>query len=344
LNYFIQMTKACALLRHIQKILLSAIVLAMAVSGCAGQQDDHSSGDVSAMQDTSCCSKITRELLSAERLPEITELAAINQQKAPEGMVYIPGGLTWIGSETGLPAEQPVFKARVEPFYMDKHLVTVGQFREFAEETGYTSFSEQIGDGIVYDFEQERWVISPGVTWEYPLGRDHEKAPDNHPATLLTNHDAVAYLSWAGKRLPTEIEWEHAARGIANRDKTYAWGDKLVIDGKFMANTWVGDFPRQNRMDDGYLMTSPVGAFGETELGLTDMGGNVWEWTSSWFRPYQDRDQPFHPGPESEIVLRGGSFMCHESYCHGYRVSARSNTPPDNNMFHIGFRGVRDVD
>ena len=261
----------------------------------------------------------------------------------PDGMVLVPGGQATIGSNSGLPTEQPEFITTVAPFFMDKNLVTVAEFRAFVQETGYVTFSEEVGDGIVFNFDQGRWVIEPGVYWEYPKGRVNPKAPDNHPVTLLTVYDAEAYLQWAGKRLPTEIEWEHAARGITNRNNPYAWGTELKVDGVYMANTWVGEFPVRNVAEDGYYMTSPVGEFAITELGLADMGGNVWEWTSSWYRPYSQRNTVYTPGPNSERVLRGGSFMCHESYCHGYRVSARSNTPPDNNMFHIGFRGVKDL-
>jgi sulfatase modifying factor 1 len=268
----------------------------------------------------------------------------LSHVSAPDGMVYIPGGEAKIGSEKGLPAERPVFTTRVAPFYMDKHLVTVGQFRKFVEETGYSTYSDKIGDGIIFDHNQARWVIVPGVNWEYPLGKSKSRAPDDHPVTLVTYDDAQAYLAWVGKRLPTEVEWEHAARGVTNRDHPYAWGEHLVENGNYKANTWTGKFPEINRKEDGYLLTSPVGIFGETELGLTDMGGNVWEWTSDWFRSYSDRNKPYTPGPDSEKVIRGGSFMCHVSYCHGYRVSARSHTPPDNNMFHIGFRGVRDIE
>ena len=293
--------------------------------------------------DESCCSGISRQSLGEQNAGSsgITGQVA---DKAPEGMIFVPGGEATIGSNTGLPAERPVFTTQVEPFYMDKHLVTVGRFRQFVDETGYVTFSEKIGDGIVFDHAKASWVIVPGVYWEYPVGKEQGKAPDDHPVTLLTYDDAVAYLQWAGKRLPTEVEWEHAARGITNRDHPYAWGDKLVVDGTYKANTWTGRFPQQNLGEDGYLLTSPVGAFGETELGLTDMGGNVWEWTSDWFRSYRDRDTPYEPGEHSEKVIRGGSFMCNISYCHGYRVSARSHTPPDNNMFHIGFRGVMDIE
>lgn len=293
--------------------------------------------------DASCCSGVSRQALGGPSAGSPENDGTVGSQ-IPEGMVLVPGGEATIGSEKGLPAERPVFTTPVRSFYMDKHLVTIDQFREFVNETGYVTFSEKIGDGIVFDHEQASWVIVPGVYWEYPLGKDYGKVPDDHPVTLVTYDDAMAYLEWAGKRLPTEVEWEHAARGVANRDHPYAWGDKLVVDGNYQANTWTGRFPQQNLGEDGYLLTSPVGAFGETELGLSDMGGNVWEWTSDWFRSYRDRDAPYEPGEHSEIVIRGGSFMCHASYCHGYRVSARSHTPPDNNMFHIGFRGVKDIE
>ncbi len=312
-----------------------AITLIVMFSGCSAENTS---------EEKDCCSGITRESLGGEReakynIAQISEL----QGNAPKEMVLIPGGKATIGSNAGLPEEQPEFTTEVASFYMDRNLVTVADFREFVEETGYKTYSDRIGDGIVFDFDLAQWIIKEGVNWEYPLGKLHPKAPDNHPVTLLTRHDAEAYLEWAGKRLPTEIEWEHAARGITNREDPYAWGRELVKNGKFMANTWVGEFPFRNIADDGFIMTSPVGEFGETEMGLTDMGGNVWEWTSSWFRSYADRDKPYRPNQNSQVVIRGGSFMCHKSYCHGYRVSARSNTPPDNNMFHIGFRGVKDI-
>lgn len=261
----------------------------------------------------------------------------------PEGMVYVPGGQTTIGSLEGMPHERPTFTVDFKPFFMDKHPVTVSDFREFVKATSYITFSEKQGDGIVFDFEVGEWIIEPGVTWEFPLGADQPRAEDNHPVTLLTIDDAEAYLAWVGKRLPTEFEWEHAARGLSNRNDRYAWGNELKMDGQYMTNTWTGTFPSLNNSEDGFLTTAPVGKFGLNDLGLTDMGGNVWEWTSSWFQPYTSLEASFTPDAESKKVLRGGSFMCHDSYCHGYRVSARSSTPPDNNMFHIGFRGVLEV-
>ncbi|MCC5908624.1 MAG: formylglycine-generating enzyme family protein [Balneolaceae bacterium] len=271
------------------------------------------------------------------------EYSTIDPDEIPEGMVFIPGGTTTIGSNDGSPDERPVFETEVESFLMDKNLVTVAEFRQFVEETGYVTEAEEFGNGVVFNFERGEWYLMDDVTWEYPNGPDGDMAEENHPVRQVSFNDASAYLEWAGKRLPTEIEWEHAARGGKNNPSPYAWGESLIEHGTYQANTWTGTFPVENVAEDGYLQTSPVGEFNVTELGLTDMGGNVWEWTDSWYRPYSYRDQPYNPSPQSEKVLRGGSFMCHVSYCHGYRVSARSNTPADNAMFHVGFRGLMDL-
>ena len=165
----------------------------------------------------------------------------------------------------------------------------------------------------------------------------------DHPVVHVSWNDAVAYATWADKRLPTEVEWEHAARGARDNRRPYAWGDSLAEDGAYKANTWQGIFPVRNTVEDGYLYTSPVGAFGETPLGLTDMGGNVWEWTQNWFRPYADRNEPFSPTVQSEKAQRGGSFLCEPGWCHGYRVSARSHSTPETSLFHVGFRCVMDI-
>lgn len=264
-------------------------------------------------------------------------------ENIPEGMVFVPGGKTTIGSEDGKSNEEPVFETEVEPFFMDKNLVTVAEFRKFIEETEYETEAEEIGNGVVFDFNRGDWTVMEDVSWEYPNGPDGELAVDNHPVRQVSWNDAQAYLEWTGKRLPTEIEWEHAAKGGKNSNAPYSWGESLVEKGEFKANTWNGTFPIQNVAEDGYVQTSPVGEFNVTELGLTDIGGNVWEWTESWYRPYYHQDEPYKPNSMSEKVIRGGSFMCHESYCHGYRVSARSHTPPDNSLFHVGFRGVKDI-
>ena len=261
----------------------------------------------------------------------------------PDGMVYVPGGTTRIGSDDGLPDESPTWTARVDPFFMDIHPVTVLQFRSFVDATGYITDAERLGDAGVFDLDERRWTLVRGAVWHHPRGPDAPAAPDDHPVTQVSWHDASAFARWAGKRLPTEAEWEHAARGARDARDSYAWGTSFKRNGAHAANTWQGSFPERNTGDDGYILTSPVGAFGKTPLGLTDMGGNVWEWTADWYQPYAQRDRPVVPTAESERAQRGGSFLCHESYCHGYRVSARSHSTPETALFHLGFRLVRDA-
>jgi formylglycine-generating enzyme len=267
-----------------------------------------------------------------------------NVIEIPQGMVYVPGGLTRIGSDDGLPDERPTFTARVEPFLMDRHPVTVAQFRAFVEATGYVTEAERFGNAGVLDPNTHRWSLVRGATWRNPLGPGSPPAPADHPVTQVSWNDAAAYARWAGKRLPTEVEWEHAARGGKDRRTRYVWGDQTVdADGRHRANTWQGSFPVHNTKADGYTGTSPVGAFGETELGLTDMAGNVWEWTASWYRPYSEWDEPYQPVPTSEKVQRGGSHLCSPDFCHGFRIAARAHATPETSLPHVGFRLVRDL-
>lgn len=259
-------------------------------------------------------------------------------------MVYVPSGTTQIGAEDGMPQERPVFKARVKAFFMDVHPVTVAQFREFVEATGYVTQADSFGDAAIFSEPQQRWVLEPGANWEYPLGPDADPAPDDHPVTQVSWNDAVAYAEWAGKRLPTEAEWEHAARGADDNRNAYPWGNSIVQDSAHKANVWNGQFPRFNTLADGFALTSPVGAYGATDLGLMDMGGNVWEWVQDWYRSYADRKEPFHPNETSEKAQRGGSFLCEPGWCHGYRVSGRSHSTPESALYHVGFRCVKDIE
>ena len=259
----------------------------------------------------------------------------------PSGMVYIPGGTTQIGSERGMPHERPVFRARVKPFFMDISPVTVQAFREFVQATGYVTQAESFGDAGIFNDSTKQWELVSGAYWEWPLGPDQFLALDNHPVTQVSWHDAVAFGMWAGKRLPTEIEWEHAARQGSSGQ--YAWGDALVENGEYKANVWNGRFPWMNTGADGYATTSPVGAFGATTTGLVDMGGNVWEWTEDWYRSYADRNEDFQPDSSSQKAQRGGSFLCEPGWCHGYRVSGRSHSTPETALYHVGFRLVEDI-
>jgi formylglycine-generating enzyme len=260
---------------------------------------------------------------------------------APPGMVYFRGGTTRIGSDAGEPSEQPTFDAHVAPFFLDVHPVTVREFARFVAQTGYTTQSERLGESGVFDPATHAWSSVTGADWRHPRGPDATPAADEHPVTQVSWNDAQAYCAWAEKRLPSEVEWEHAARGGRNGGPKYAWGDTLVVAGRFMANTWQGRFPDYNTIEDGFLYTSPVGVFGTTPAGLTDMGGNVWQWCADWFRPYAERDRPFTPRRDSEKVIRGGSFLCDPAFCHGFRVSARGHVTPDTGLAHVGFRCAR---
>lgn len=282
--------------------------------------------------------------------------------KAPPGMVHVPGGTTRIGiteatwknvrrAHHGGPrppwgqSARPSFEIQVDPFFLEKHPVTVAQFRQFVEKTGYQTQAEAFGNGGI--MQQGRWRLVDGATWRRPLGPDADAAPDDHPVTQVSYNDAVRYCEWKGRRLPTEVEWEHAARGADNDRSLCAGGTCPSPSGarakdSAVANIWQGRFPVRNTVDDGYRYTSPVGAFGETELGLTDMSGNVWEWTSSWYRPYPERGTPFQPTKKSEKVQRGGSFQCNE--CGGYRVFSRSHATRETSLFHVGFRCAQDVE
>ena len=259
----------------------------------------------------------------------------------PPGMVYIPGGTTQIGAENGMPHEQPVFQARVQPFFMDISPVTVSAFRQFVQETGYVTQAELFGDAGVFSLETRLWELIPNAFWQEPLGPMYPSSQNDHPVTQVSWHDAVAYAEWAGKRLPSEIEWEHAAR--QGGDHQYPWGNELVENGTYRANVWNGLFPIYNTGTDGYETTSPVGAFGATPAGLVDMGGNVWEWTADWYQSYADRNRQFQPDSTSEKVQRGGSFLCEPQWCHGYRVSGRSHATPETALYHVGFRLVKDI-
>ncbi|WP_460974581.1 formylglycine-generating enzyme family protein [Spirosoma knui] len=272
------------------------------------------------------------------------EKAADIAVRPPAGMVYVPGGLTQIGALDGMPHEKPVFWVSVKPFFMDEHPVTVAEFRRFVDATSYKTEAEKLGDAGVLDETTQEWTLVKGAAWQYPQGPDKPKAPDDHPVTQVSWNDARQYANWAGKRLPYEFEWEHAARNAINSRTLYPFGNDLqTASGKFRANTWNGTFPQQDDVLDGFHYTSPVGYYGKTPLGLTDMTGNVWEWCEDWRQTYADVLAKQKPQSPTEKVQRGGSFLCEPGWCHGYRVSGRSFTSPETSLMHVGFRCVRDI-
>ncbi len=258
------------------------------------------------------------------------------------GMIYVPSGFTQIGAVDGLPTEQPPFWVFVEAFLMDEHPVTVAEFRAFINATSYITEAETFGNAGVFDLQTAEWKLLDGATWHHPMGQNNLAAPDNHPVTQVSYNDANAYATWANKRLPTEMEWEHAARNARNDRNNFPFGDSLLSpDGQYLANIWQGYFPLLNTEKDGYLFTSPVGHFGKTPIGLTDMSGNVWQWTSNDRFEYNTVATLGLRASTTEKTMRGGSFMCNERYCFGYRVSGRSFATPETSLFHVGFRCVR---
>lgn len=257
------------------------------------------------------------------------------QAREPE-MVALPGGSTQIGSDRGLADERPVHRVEVAAFRLDRTPVTVAAFEDFVAATGFVTDAERFGSAAVLDERRGVWHLEPGATWRMPLGGDGGPAPTDHPVTQVSWHDADAHCRWRGARLPTELEWEHAARAGHAAEPVYAMGDAVLREGEFLANFWQGRFPHHNTVADGFRFTSPAGLLGRSPTGLTDMAGNVWEWTDSWYAPY---DPALAVGfTPTERVQRGGSFLCSPEGCHGFRVSARGHATPDSSLMHVGFR------
>ena len=252
--------------------------------------------------------------------------------------------------------EGPVREVALRPFGLAPTTVTVRQFAAFVAAAAYTTDAEREGWSFVFaglvatsDQSQVRghvpqapwWLGVDGASWSSPDGpSSHVEDRQDHPVTHVSYDDALAYCEWAGRRLPTEAEWEYAARGGRQRAR-YPWGDELTPDGRYLCNIWQGEFPRVNTAEDGYVGTAPVGSYPANGLGLFDVAGNVWEWCSDWF----DRTHPPGPlvdptGPQAGAVrvIRGGSYLCHVSYCNRYRVSARSQADPLSTTGNTGFR------
>ena len=297
-------------------------------------------------------------------------------------MAWIPGGEFRMGSDDFYPEERPSHRVTVDGFWMDVGPVTVTEFGRFVAATGYQTVAEQplrpadypdadpallVPGSLVFrrtagpvdttDF-REWWAYVPGACWRHPEGPGSDlQGRDRHPVTQIAYADAEAYAAWAGKTLPTEAEWECAARGGLD-GAVYVWGDEFAPGGRQFANTWQGEFPWQNLLLDGYEGTSPVGAFPVNGYGLFDMAGNVWEWTSDYFRPRHTTGQPeaapccpaanprvAEPGRDlaSAIprkVIKGGSHLCAPNYCLRYRPAARQGEAIDTSTGHLGFRCI----
>lgn len=280
-------------------------------------------------------------------------------------MAMIPTGNFRMGTDDpGFPkdGEGPVREVDLDAYYIDKHAVTNAEFVQFVKDTGHTTEAERYGWSFVLENflndENERyamdavpsapwWVAVEGACWLHPEGPESSISDRlDHPVVHVSWNDAVAYCEWAGKRLPTEAEWERAARG-GLEGKRFPWGDELTPDGQHRCNIWQGDFPRCNTGEDGYLATAPVDEFEPNGHGLYNTAGNVWEWCADWFSPDHHidgpRENPHGPSGGTKKVIRGGSYLCHRSYCNRYRVAARTSSTPDSSTGHTGFRCVLDV-
>ena len=301
------------------------------------------------------------------------------------GMVFVPGGTFRMGSDHHYPEEAPSHRVSVDSFWIDEAPVTNAEFRRFVDATNYVTFAELAPKASDYpgalphmlkagslvfnpptgeiDLRNWRqwWEFRFGANWRRPYGRGNwTKGLDEHPVVHIAYCDAEAYAHWAGKELPTEAEWEFAARGGIDGAE-FAWGDELTPGGQYMANTWQGIFPRENLKLDGYERTSPIKAFPPNGYGIHDMIGNVWEWTSDWYAPKHPadaqkaccipknprgprQDQSLDPcQPEIRIprkVLKGGSHLCAPNYCRRYRPAARHAEPIDTSTSHVGFRCI----
>lgn len=280
------------------------------------------------------------------------------------GMQHLPGGAFLMGTNSGgFPAdgEGPVREVTLSPFYIDVTSVTNRAFEKFVRATGYKTDAERYGWSFVFHLlvppdvaRKVRqkvdglswWWKVPGACWRHPEGRGtHIRDRMDHPVVHVSWNDANAYCQWAGKRLPREAEYEYAARGGLEQ-KLYPWGDELVPNGRHHCNIWQGTFPTHNTMEDGYLGTAPARSFPPNGYGLFNMAGNVWEWCADWFSPDYHltgpRVNPQGPPSGTTRVMRGGSYLCHESYCNRYRVAARTSNTPDSSSGNIGFRCVAD--
>lgn len=287
-----------------------------------------------------------------------TEDVQPRQEASTEGMVALPGGSFLMGTDAPTfeaDGEAPAREVDLEPFWIAPYAVTNSDFAGFVEATGYQTEAERFGWSFVFHrflpgasaptravAEAPWWRQVYGATWRQPEGPPSStEGRLDHPVVHVSWNDAVAYANWLGKRLPTEAEWEYAARG-GLEGRLYPWGDRLVPDKRHRCNIWQGTFPTRNTQKDGYAGTAPVNAFEPNGFGLYNTTGNTWEWCHDWFgverltaEPLRD---PLGPSQGQSKVIKGGSYLCHASYCNRYRVAARTSNTPDSTSGHMGFR------
>lgn len=316
--------------------------------------------------------------------------ATSKANESKDGMKWIPGGIFKMGADQsgGRQDEYPSHQVKLEGFWMDEREVTNAQFAEFVKATGYKTIAERRPDWeelkktlppgtpkppdnvlvpasltftppsqpVPLNNVAQWWSWTPGADWKHPQGPGSSiKGKDSYPVTQISWEDANAYAKWAGKRLPTEAEWEYAARGGMEKG-LYPWGDAGIETGKAKANTWQGSFPNKDTGWDGFSGLAPTGSYPANNFGLYDMAGNVWEWVADWYTPdyYSSLSSNMTTNPKGPAksydpeepmvpkkVTRGGSFMCNASYCEGYKVTSRMKSSPDTGLENTGFRCVK---
>ena len=310
---------------------------------------------------------------SIERAQRLAESRALSLERrkatsaSTEGMLRLDGGKFLMGTDhaKGFPldGEGPVREVVLDPFWIDASPVTVDQFRHFIRETGYVTESERFGWSFVFHAQvpeeryaelvddtvlnHEWWCKVDGADWSKPEGPGSDvKGREGFPVTHVSWNDADEYAKWAGKRLPTEAEFEYAQRG-GTEQLLFWWGNDLEPGGRHMCNVFQGEFPRHDAAADGYAGPCPVDAFPANPYGMLSSIGNVWEWTADFFDPVYHvtatHTNPVGPPRGTAKVMKGGSYLCHESYCNRYRLGARTSNTPDSATGNLGFRCVRDV-
>ncbi len=323
--------------------------------------------DLPLIQPHPCC------VPSVVRLDQLrtSERMAVSRQAVREGstseMIKLDGGPFWMGTENpeGFPAdgEGPVRHVTIDPFFMDRYAVSNEQFTEFTKATNYKTDSERFGWSFVFHghipkdlypkvvedtaLGIEWWCRVPGADWLHPEGPHSAIDTRQHfPVTHVSWADCTAFAKWAGKRLPTEAEWEYGSRGGLEQ-KIYPWGDELTPGGKHLCNIWQGEFPMADSGDDGFTAPGPVNSYEPNGYGLYTITGNAWEWCNDWFHPAwhvtATKNNPVGPPTGTRRVMKGGSYLCHKSYCNRYRVGARTSNTPDSATTNISFRCARDI-
>ena len=314
-----------------------------------------------------CCAPTRARAVQLAESRQVSAARARAVAGSTEEMVKLDAAAFLMGTDSAeaFPSdgEGPIRQVSLDSFYVDVNPVTNLRFAEFVRATGYKTEAERIGWSFVFQghIPPERFKelvdrTAPGVPWwcqvwgscwKHPEGPDSTIAgKDDYPVVHISWNDAGAYCNWAGKRLPTEAEWEYAARGGLEQ-KIYPWGDELTPGGRHLCNIWQGEFPVQDLAEDGYSCIAPILAFPPNGYGLNLITGNAWEWCSDWFDSLYHvtatRFNPVGPLSGSARVIKGGSYLCHRSYCNRYRVAARTSNTPDSATTHMSFSCVRDV-